>query len=259
MLHYTRQGTGAPLVLIHGFLGSTAIFDRVIGPLSQSFDVIAVDLPGHGESVMEKEAYTVYDYAQEIVNVLKEEGIEEATWVGHSLGGYITLAALEKQLIPITKAVLAYSSPAADSELTKSKRNDQQAIITKQGVEHYVDYTITKFFKKDAKPTDVEFAKKIANGATKEGLVAALEAMKQRPNQQQLLDTTETPILVIEGKEDTIVEPVETDNLYVEMMLTNTGHLGMLEEPRGFVNLIADFEEQYADTDVEAESDVEAE
>ena len=48
MLHYTRQGTGAPLVLIHGFLGSTAIFDRVIGPLSQSFDVIAVDLPGHG-------------------------------------------------------------------------------------------------------------------------------------------------------------------------------------------------------------------
>ena len=43
------------------------------------------------------------------------------------------------------------------------------------------------------------------------------------------------------------------------MMLTHTGHLGMLEEPRGFVNLIADFEEQYADTDVEAESDVEAE
>ncbi|WP_010301302.1 alpha/beta fold hydrolase [Kurthia senegalensis] len=249
MLHYTRQGAGAPLVLIHGFLGSTAIFDRVMGPLSQSFDVIAVDLPGHGQSELEKDTYTVYDYAEAVVEVLKAEGIEEATWVGHSLGGYITLAALEKQMMPITKAVLAYSSPAADSELTKSKRNDQQAIITKQGVEHYVDYTINKFFKKDAKPMDVEFAKTIANGSSKEGLVVALEAMKTRPNQQALIDSIELPILVIEGKEDKVVEPVETDNLYVEMMLTNTGHLGMLEEPRSFVNLIADFEEEYAEAE----------
>ena len=129
MLHYERQGTGEVLVLIHGFLGSRKVFDKVFGPLQENFDVIRIDLPGHGKSELQPEHQSVYEYAQAIAEVLKHEYVEEAYWLGHSMGGYILLAAIEKQLFPIKKAILAYSSEAADSEETKDKRDKQQEKI----------------------------------------------------------------------------------------------------------------------------------
>lgn len=243
MLDYSRKGSGEILVLIHGFLFAKEIFNEVMPRLTDAYDVIAVDLPGHGLSEMENEIYSIYDYVDAIEEVLMHEGIKEATWLGHSMGGYIVLAALERN-IPMNRAILAYSSDLADSEEQKEKRTKQQQQITELGVNSFVDEVIENFFAKDADKEKIEFARKIAYQASKEGLVVALEAMKNRRNQQTLLEQINKPILVIEGSEDKIVKPIVTNNSLVQKVITNTGHMGMLENHEQFVVAVQEFMSQ---------------
>lgn len=241
VLHYTRRGAGETLVLVHGFLGAIEVFNEVIEEFNTQYDVIAIDLPGHGESKLEKESYSVYDYAKAVAEVLQHEGVSEATWLGHSMGGYIALAALEKNIAPIKRVILAYSSDLADTEEQKEKRTKQQQQISEVGVEKFVDEIIGNFFGENAKEETINVARQIAYRASKEGLITALEAMKSRPSQQELLEQTHTPILVIEGFQDKIVKPINVKNPNVRKNETMTGHLGMLEDPQGFIQAVHQF------------------
>ncbi|MEK4229491.1 alpha/beta fold hydrolase [Solibacillus sp. FSL H8-0538] len=241
MLHYERIGAGEVLVLVHGFLGGNTIFSKVIERLQQHFDVIRIDLPGHGKSAMERVQYSVYDYAEAIAEVLKHEYVEKAYWLGHSMGGYITLAALEKNLAPITKVVLAYSSDASDTDEAKEKRTEQQENLRQDGVKPLVDRVIAAFFADDAREEDIQFAKEVAYAGTEDGLIAALQAMKERPDQRDFLQKISTPILLLQGSEDKIVKPIELGNSNIKKVITKTGHLGMLEDPDAFVNAVVGF------------------
>lgn len=241
MLNYTRSGSGEVLVLIHGFLGGITIFDKISEPLQQQFDVIAIDLPGHGNSEIEDADYTIYRYAEEIIDVLTAEKIEKAYWLGHSMGGYITLAAIEKQYFQIEKAILLYSSDAPDTAEAIEKRTKQQHEIQEVGVGAFVDGIIHNFLAPDAKTEDILFAKEVAYEGKEEGLIAALGAMKSRPNQHDLVDSTSIPLLVIEGEQDGAVTPIETSNPNVKKVKTDTGHLGMLEDPKAILKEILEF------------------
>lgn len=213
-------------------------------PLTKQFDVIAIDLPGHGKSEMPEGEYTVYRYAEDIIDVLVAEKVEKAYWIGHSMGGYITLAAIEKQYSKIEKAVLLYSSDSADTPEAIDKRTKQQEEIEENGTGSFVDGIIHNFLAHDAKTEDVLFAKEVAYEAKEEGLVAALGAMKSRPSQKDLVDTLPIPILVIEGEQDKAVTPITTSNPNVEKVSTNTGHLGMVEDAQTVAREIIRFFEQ---------------
>lgn len=241
MLNYTREGSGDVLVLVHGFLGGIKIFEKITKPLTERFDVIAIDLPGHGKSEIADEDYTVYRYAEEIVEVLIAEKVDKACWIGHSMGGYITLAALEKQYSNIEKVILLYTSDASDTPEAIVKRTKQQQEIFESGVGAFVDGVIHNFLAADAKTEDILFAKEVAHEAKAEGLIAALGAMKSRPLQRDLVEHTSTPILVIEGAKDTVVTPIETSNSNVIKVTTNTGHLGMVEDPQTVLREILQF------------------
>ncbi len=241
MLHYTRKGTGENLVLVHGFLGAKEVFVEAIEEFTAHYDVIAVDLPGHGQSQFEKSSYSVYDYAKAVVEVLNHEDVREATWLGHSMGGYIVLAALEGNIAPIKRAILAYSSDLSDTEEQKEKRTKQQQQIRENGVEHFVAQVIGNFFSENAKKETIDVARLIAYRASEEGLIAALESMKSRPNQHDFIEQTTTPILIIEGSEDKIVKPIDTQNPNLYKNITMTGHLGMLEDPQGFAQAVRQF------------------
>ena len=243
MLHYERSGNtgGDTIVMIHGFLGGSRIFNKVMEELEEHYDIIRVDLPGHGKSVLEMASYTVYDYARAVAEVLKHEKVASATWLGHSMGGYIVLAALEKDIAEIDKAILVYSSASTDSPETLKKRDQQKADILQNGVKAYVDGGINAFFGAAPLTEDVDFARQIGYEAAAEGLVAALDAMKVRPDQTGFMHELSTPILVIEGSDDPVVAPIETENIAVQKIITKTGHLGMLEDAQAFTKAIKQF------------------
>lgn len=243
MIHYNRYGKeGRPILLyIHGFLGSEEIYREHINLMKEDYDLIAVDLAGHGKSAFLEVEPTIDGYLEQVEEVLKVEEVTKAVWVGHSMGGYIVLRALEKKLPSVWKAVLAYSTVDADDEETKAKRDKQKEEIDKLGVFHFVNKMLPTFFSDHTDEEIVEKAIRIGTPVSELGLFTAIDAMKGRKNQQETIDTTETPVLVIEGVYDKIVKPIETPNKRVEKVRTYTGHLGMMEKPHPFTTHIIQF------------------
>ena len=92
-LHYSEAGYGMPILLVHGFPFDNRIWAAQLGELGATYRVIAPDLRGFGQSAAPDNGYSMDDFAADLVMLLDRLGIERAVWVGHSMGGYITLAA----------------------------------------------------------------------------------------------------------------------------------------------------------------------
>jgi pimeloyl-ACP methyl ester carboxylesterase len=90
-------GPGAPpLVLIHGFASSTRWWDRVVGPLARRHRVIRVDLLGHGASEKPRDGYSMESQADLVAGVMERLGVRRAPVVGHSMGGLVATALVER-------------------------------------------------------------------------------------------------------------------------------------------------------------------
>jgi pimeloyl-ACP methyl ester carboxylesterase len=92
-IHYERSGQGEPLLLLHGIGSSLRIWDPVLPMLTPHFDVIAVDLPGHGDSPIlnDDTPPDAAGFARALARFMDELGIETAHLAGNSLGGWTAL------------------------------------------------------------------------------------------------------------------------------------------------------------------------
>ena len=93
---YTDNGTVPVVVFVHGFCESKDIWISFSNKLSSSYRVVCLDLPGFGESVLNKDSVSMEWFADEIHQLIKLLGIYSFTFIGHSLGGYVGLAYAEK-------------------------------------------------------------------------------------------------------------------------------------------------------------------
>ena len=91
-LHYTDTGTGSVVLLLHGLADDVHVWDRVAGPLSQHYRVVALDFPGFGQSgkpTIDYRVATLVDFVDGFLDALH---IEHAAMVGNSLGGWVAAA-----------------------------------------------------------------------------------------------------------------------------------------------------------------------
>jgi pimeloyl-ACP methyl ester carboxylesterase len=119
----------SPIVLVHGFLGSMHWFDRLIPLLSNDFRVIRTDLIGHGASSDNKGGYAPEQQARVLSSLLEELGVQEATLVGHSMGGDIAIAALEQGLM-VTNLVIINEGP----DYTSINRSRVNSVLRVPGI-----------------------------------------------------------------------------------------------------------------------------
>src|SRR5271169_1616585 len=108
-IHIERKGAGSPILLVHG-LGSPLVWDRLIDPLSQSFDVIAVDLPGFGSSSVPPTQFSTQQYADFLLHLLDTLQIQRTSILGVSYGGQIALTFAFDHHYRIDKLILVASS-----------------------------------------------------------------------------------------------------------------------------------------------------
>ena len=94
-LTYTIQGQGPAIMLLHGFPASGSLWDKIVPSLAQSHTVLVPDIPGTGNSPLDGEEVSLEELAVVRPTVLDHAGIERCTLVGHSMGGYISLAVAE--------------------------------------------------------------------------------------------------------------------------------------------------------------------
>ncbi|MDX1762066.1 MAG: alpha/beta hydrolase, partial [Christiangramia sp.] len=116
-IYYNLKGTGekVPLVLLHGFLEDSMIWDPIVKKLQKERQVICIDLPGHGKSDGLAEIHSMELMANAVREVLNTLEIKEVSIAGHSMGGYVSLEFLKNFPMIIKSVMLINSTPVEDT------------------------------------------------------------------------------------------------------------------------------------------------
>lgn len=244
------EGTGIPAVLLHGYLESSEIWKSFSDELKQYFRIIRIDLPGHGESEILHKIYTMEQLAETVRFVLDVLFIDKCILIGHSMGGYVTLAFKELYPERLLGFSLFHSTPFSDT-LEKKQSRDREIELVKQNKKDLIINTnIPIVFADDNLDTmkdDVERAKEIARKTPDEGIIAALEGMKLRPDRSEVIKNSHIPFMLILGKKDNhipykdVKSKLEINQMGELNVLENSGHIGFIEEPEKSADMIRSF------------------
>ncbi len=120
-VNYIDCGQGEPVVILHGWGSSSAAFNYIIKSFSDKFRMIAIDLPGFGDSDMINEPWDVNDYANFITDFLKAIDIENPVMIGHSFGGRVIFKGIGEGKFTANKIILLDSAGIKPKKSIKSK------------------------------------------------------------------------------------------------------------------------------------------
>lgn len=250
-LAYTEKGKGSVVVLLHGFCESKEIWNDFINELSKYFRVIAMDLGGFGESANAlPEPCSMEIMAEQVIQTLQSLQVSQASFVGHSMGGYVALALAEKYPAMVEKLCLFHSTAFADSPEKKENRNKVIEFVQKAGVEAFISNFVRPLFYEgrwQELQQEIHFLEEIGKKTPLKTIVSVLGAMRDRKSSLDMLTNAKFPILYIIGKQDTAVvwesyqEQLRKIPNAQTLILDNTGHVGMLERPQETLETLKNF------------------
>lgn len=242
---YRTVGEGKTVVLIHGFGEDSDIWDYQVDFLKDHFHLILPDIPGSGRSEMVPNA-NIETYAEIIKAILDNERAtaalpetESITIIGHSMGGYITLAFAEKYPEQLNSFGLFHSTAFADSEEKKQVRSKAIDFINEKGSNVFLKTSTPGLFTKSFAEKYPERINELIEKGKKfstEALVQYYNAMITRPDRTDVLKTFSKPVLFIIGEHDMAI-PLESSlqQCYLPLqsqvnLLEKSAHMGMWEE-----------------------------
>lgn len=246
---YSDQGKGRAVVLLHGFLGSKELLQHTRNALAKRFRVISIDLPGHGQSDCFGYVHTMDLMAKAVKAVMDHLRLKRYVIVGHSMGGYAALAFAELFPEQVRGICLFHSTSYADNAQKKQDR-DKAIKSVKRDPGAFVRASIKNLFAAKnlkALKKEVSFATQIARKVPAQGIVNALEGMKDRPSRDVILHFAHYPIYFIVGKYDNVL-PMQSllDQAKLckrgkALLLEQSGHMGFLEEPENCARFLNKF------------------
>lgn len=204
---HTVSGVGESIVLLHGFLENATMWNSLVTVLSKNYQVITIDLLGHGKSECLGYIHTMEDQAEMVYFVLEKLGVTSAIFMGHSMGGYIALAFQE--LYPDFLSGLVLLNSTADADSIEKKKNRTRAIaVVKKNYITFVSMAITNLFSESNREkliNKIELVKKEALKIPLQGIIAALEGMKIRKERWEIVEKIKFPLLFILGEQDPVL------------------------------------------------------
>ena len=250
LISYTKIGMGLPVVLLHGFGEDSTIWNTQVNFLKDHCQLIVPDLPGSGKSQMVNEEWSIEDFADCIFSLLIHENISKCILMGHSMGGYITLAFADKYPKMLKGFGLLHSTAFADNKEKKQNRLKGISIIEEQGAYNFLKSTTPNLFGTSFKknhPEKVEALIEQGKQFSKETLQQYYRAMRQRPDRTNVLQNTKLPVLFIMGEEDIaapvkdVLQQVYLPEIAYIHILENVGHMGMQENEKQFTEYMLRF------------------
>jgi len=239
-IYYETYGNGPAIILLHGFLESSTMWKPLIPDLSRNNHVITIDFPGHGKSSVVSEIHTMELMAEVVDAVLQKLQIASATFIGHSMGGYVTLAYAEMFSEKVDKLILLNSTPAADSEERKANRNRALKIVD-QNLQAYISMAIGNLFAESSRErfaTEIETLKSEAYSFPAKGIKAAIQGMRNREDRTEILKNFEKKKYMILAEEDPILPVSEAKQLAMKCncntKIIEGGHMSLIEN-QGFI------------------------
>lgn len=254
--HYVGLGKGAPLLLVHGFPLDHRMWSEVLEPLSRTAHVLAVDLPGFGNSEAchhprdaSPAPLSMAYLADWCAHFLDAKGLDQVAFCGLSMGGYIGWEFARRHPNRWTHLIACNTRAAADSELIRRGRAVAAASALNQGTAQLAMNMIPKLFGRSVNP-DCPLQRSVEQmiQSVDPTVVAAAQlGMAERADMTEWLPTIERPVLFVAGENDTITSPEEMqqnsrlvpNSQFAEAH--DAGHLVPLQQPERFCRFVESF------------------
>jgi pimeloyl-ACP methyl ester carboxylesterase len=254
-VRYLESGKGRALVLIHAFplcadqwlpqLTKAPPGWRVVAPDLRGFrspeSRVSEDLPG---------SMTIDGYAADVLSLMDHLEIRDAVVGGLSMGGYVAFGMIRQARARVAGLVLANTRATPDAQEARANRDRMIDLARREGPEAIARAMLPKLLGETTwreQPDLAEAVGRMVRANTSEAIAAALGALRDRPDSTPLLASIDGPALIVAGEEDALIPRADTDVMRAGIrnsrlvMLPRVGHLGNLEDARGFNEALAAF------------------
>ncbi|NDI99637.1 alpha/beta hydrolase [Flavobacterium sp. LaA7.5] len=246
-ISYTDTGKGTAVVLLHGFLENQTMWNSYIPEFSKKYRVITIDHLGHGQTGCIGYIHTMEDMADAVHAVLHELRIRKVILVGHSMGGYVSLAFAELYPDMVKGMVLQNSTARPDSDERKLNR-DRAINAVKKDYTGFVRLAIANLFSEDNREHlthEIEALRTEALKTPVQGIIAALEGMKVRNDREVILHFAPYPIMLVLGKKDQSLpydeHVTQTEGTNVKLITYPDGHMSHIENREDYLKQLLEF------------------
>jgi pimeloyl-ACP methyl ester carboxylesterase len=214
-IHYLEKGKGKNLVLIHGFLGSSWLFEAQIDHFSSKYRVIAIDHLGHGKSDKpESESYELEDLTQFL-----EETLSKIFLVGHSMGGFISLiyATNPKLAKRLDGLILMATAPKLNNPgLVQYVEDLKSGAMSFKDRETIETIFVGLCFQRKARKEQTELIKEFVDRTLENEAFVGLRTMESIVNNFDVVDKLKSisvPTLILTGDRDLFILPSESESM----------------------------------------------
>jgi pimeloyl-ACP methyl ester carboxylesterase len=248
-IHFRDQGEGNTIVLLHGFLENMGMWNYYVKKLSAKYRIITIDLPGFGKSDCLGRVHLMEQMASVVNKVLKNREVKKCVMLGHSMGGYVTLAFASKFPGKLKGFGLLHSHAMADTAEAKLNRNRAIEIVNSDKRHFIFNFFPELFAPENVEKHQKEIQKLYADAVrtSPRSIVAALEGMKYRFDRLNVLVKSKVPVLFVLGKKDSRIPLQKTlDQATLPstseiLVLDKVGHMGHIEARKKVLKTIESF------------------
>ncbi|TMK18133.1 MAG: alpha/beta fold hydrolase [Actinobacteria bacterium] len=246
---YSDEGSGKPVVLLHGLEMDRSMFDHQVEALRDSYRVVTIDAPGHGESAPVPVGIDFYRYADMVAGVADQLNVGPAVWGGQSMGGF-TILRLALQQPDRVKGLMLIDTQAHSEDPDKLAQYEAFLTVSlDQGVsEDLVNILMLVFFSQTYanKPESDVWRKKLL-AVDVPGAHAMIRAVFDRDDIDGRLGEITAPAVVIHGEEDMAIELERGEELARDLPdatfapIADAGHASCWEAPEPATKAITTF------------------
>ncbi|MEU8056317.1 alpha/beta fold hydrolase [Microbispora bryophytorum] len=248
---YSRSaGSGLPVVLLHAFPLSSAMWLAQREGLAPVCRVITPDLRGFGGTMLGDDEPSVDLMADDVAHLLDQEGVDRAVVGGLSMGGYVAMALCRRHPDRVRGLVLADTKAQADAEPARANRERIAAAVLESGTGILVTESLPPMLGETTRARRgmvLGRVRGLVQAAPPTAVAWAQRAMAARPDAFGTLRSLTVPALVVVGDEDEL-SPLSDAEAMVEAIpqarlavIEKAGHLSAVEQPEAFNRVVAEF------------------
>ncbi len=248
-MHYEAYGRGRPVILLHGWLGSWALWRDTIEELGKEFRTYALDFFGFGDSIDRSKSVGVDNYVDLVAQFMDKLGIPKAPLIGHSMGGTVSLGVASRYPQKVVKVVVI-GSPIVGSSLNfflklSGYKQIANLVYTLPLLKESFIWALTQLGAKNGRAL-YRMVREDASKVSSDSFFQSIGTLRETDMTDKLA-AIQVPILGVYGKKDIIVHPNQSKYLLKhaptarEAWFVDSGHFPMMDEPQRFYSTVVDF------------------
>ncbi|HEX9614543.1 MAG TPA: alpha/beta fold hydrolase [Bacteroidota bacterium] len=252
MMNYQERGLpqGLPVVFIHGFPFSHAMWNSQMMAIPQGTRAISYDVRGHGSSEAGDGQFSIEYFADDLIGLLNELGIGKAVLCGLSMGGYIALRAHERHPDRVQGLILCDTRSEADSNEARIKRANQAKGVKENGVKAFAEGFVKAVFAPatfKSNPAAIESIRTIIEKTSPLAISGTLLALAARTDTTASLASVNVPTLILVGEHDSLTPPSASEAMHKHIkgstlhVIPDAAHMSNIENAPVFNKHLVEF------------------